>query len=46
MFCYTSFVYFTYDGPGPVLPHGPGPVYDGPGLPYPGPLVLGPGFSI
>ena len=39
-------VFLTYDGPGPVLPHGPGPVYDGPGLPYPGPArPRGPGFS-
>ena len=39
-------VFFIYDGPGPVLPRGPGPVCDGPGLPYPGPTCpLVPGFS-
>ena len=40
-------VFFTYDDPGPVLPRGPGPVYDGPGPPDPGPArPRGPGFSL
>ena len=42
----TVLVFLTYDGPVPVHPRGPGPVYDGPGLPYPGPArPHGPGFS-